>query len=97
MSPATAAPARHSPAWCVLRHGKYTGEEDQVHLSDSTFVRNTMVRLCMTVNPVTGAQDGPYVLLGTDEYTLEDTATLVEALSGLLFEAGRDPTPHAES
>lgn len=97
MTPAAAAPARHSPAWCVLPHGRYTEEEDQVHLSDSAFVHSTMVRLCMTINPVTGAQDGPFVLLGTDEYTLEDAATLVQALSGLLVAAGRDPTRHAES
>jgi hypothetical protein len=87
-------PARHSPAWCVLRHGDYSGEEDQVHISDSTFVRHTIVRLCMTVDPVTGAQDGPYVLVGSDEYSLEEAALLIESLTGLL-EAGRAPTPHA--
>ena len=94
MSSSGEAPARHTPAWCVLRHGDYTGEEDQVHVSDSTFVRSTMVRLCMTVDPVTGLQDGPYVLVGSDEYSLEDTALLIEALTKLL-DAVRSPTPRA--
>jgi hypothetical protein len=84
--------ARHTPAWCVLRHGDYTGEEDQVHVSDSTFVRYTMVRLCMTVDPVTGMQDGPYILLGSDEYSLEETALLIEALTSLL-DVGRATIP----
>lgn len=76
--------ARHTPAWCVLRHRDHTGEEDHVHVSDSSFVRYTMVRLCMTVDPVTRVQDGPYILLGSDEFSLEDTAHLIEALTSLL-------------
>jgi len=84
--------ARHTPGWCVLQHGAHAGEEDQVHVSDSTFVRYTMVRLCMTVDPVTWLQDGPYILLGSDEYSLEDTALLIEALTSLL-DLGRATIP----
>ena len=84
--------ARHTPAWCVLQHGDYTDDEDQVHVSDSTVVRHTMVRLCMTADPVTGMQDGPYILLGSDEYSIEDTALLIQALTSLL-DVGRATIP----
>lgn len=84
--------AGHAPAWCVTRHGDFTGDEDQVHVSDSTFVRYTMVRLCMTVDPLTGRQDGPYILLGSDEYSLEEAALLVQVLTSLL-DVGRATIP----
>ena len=88
------APAGHDPAWCVMRHGNYADEEDQVHISDPTFVRNTMLRLCMTVDPVTGVRDGPYVLIGSNEYDLADTALLIQTLTNLL-EVARAATGHA--
>ncbi len=82
------------PSWCAMRHGQHAGEEDQIHVSSSIFVHNSMVRMCMTTDPVTGMQDGPYVLIGSDEYTLAETSTLVDVLSSLLTQA-EDATPHA--
>lgn len=80
------------PTWCARRHGENTGEEDLVHISDSVFVRNTMIRLCTSIDPATGMQDGPYVLVGSEEYTLAETSTLVDVLTDLLAQAA---TPRA--
>lgn len=83
--------ARRCPSWCALRHGRYKGEEDLVHVSKARFVRNTMVRICMTMGHETGKRDGPVVLLGTDEYSLEEVVALVEVLRDLL-DLGGVPT-----
>jgi hypothetical protein len=82
------------PAWCVRRHGDQLGEEDLVHLSKSTFVRNVLVRLCATIDPHTGGQDGPYILVGGDEYTLAEGSDLADILAALVRQ-GRGVTPHA--
>lgn len=96
MGTSARATARCCPAWCILRHGGYAGEEDLVHVSAATFVHNTMVRLCATIDPATGLQDGPYVLLGGDEYTLDEAAALLDVLTSLL-EQTRIPSPRAGS
>jgi hypothetical protein len=88
--------AMRCPSWCVLRHGRYQGEEDLVHVSEARFVRNTMVRICMTMDHETGRRDGPFVLLGTDEYSLDEAAALVDVLRDLLS-LGRVPTPRVGS
>jgi hypothetical protein len=75
------------PAWCARRHGENAGEEDLVHISENVFVRNTMIRLCTTIDPGTGMQDGPYVLIGSDEFTLVETSTLVDVLNDFLAQA----------
>lgn len=84
------------PVWCALRHGDYTGEEDLVHISEATFLGNTSVRLCMTMDHETGKQDGPYVLLGGDEYSLHEAAALVDVLR-VLLDLGHIPIPRAGS
>ena len=81
----SAEPAEHCPGWCVLRHGEYADEEDLVHLSEVTFVRNTRVRLCMTTaGHDQGVEDGPYLLLGDEEYTLDEAADLLDLVESLL-------------
>lgn len=75
------------PAWCGRSHGEVTGEDDLVHLSEGRFVRGTFVRLCATVDPVTGVQDGPYVLVGESEYTVTQAGELVGALTEALAAA----------
>lgn len=75
------------PAWCVLGHGVQLGEEDQVHVSAQLCVRNTLIRLCTSIDPDTGLQDGPYVMMGADEYTLDEVDALVGALTSLAGEA----------
>jgi hypothetical protein len=78
------ATARRCPPWCVVRHGEYAGEEDLVHLSEASFVHHTTVRLCATIDHATGLQDGPYVLLGDDEYTLDEAVALLDVVTSLL-------------
>jgi len=65
------------PHWCITRHGVQQGEEDWVHLGESLHIAEGFsVRLCMSVDPQTGHQDGPYVLLGSTELTLPQAAAL---------------------
>jgi hypothetical protein len=89
------------PPWCVLDHGINLGEEDHVHVSSPLCVRDTFIRLCSSVDPQTGLQDGPYVLLGHHEYALHEVEQLVTALTSLIEEArtsrARIPRPRSSS
>ena len=82
----TARPAT-CPDWCARVHGEHVGEDDSVHVSGQLMVRRSLLRLCMTVDPETGAQDGPYVLVGSDEYTLHEADVLIAALTQLVDQA----------
>ena len=88
------APPATCPQWCVRRHEAQAGEDDRVHVSGTLQVRRTMLRLCMTVDPESGAHDGPYVLVGSDEYTLHEADVLIAALTELVDE-GRAVTAPA--
>lgn len=80
------------PPWCHQRHGELAGEEDTVHVSQRRTVGSTTVLLCAAASADTGDQDGPYVLVGEDEFSLPQTRALVEALlSAIALAAG--PTP----
>jgi len=81
------------PDWCARVHGEYPGEDDSLHVSGHLMVRRTLLRLCMTVDPGTGAQDGPYVLVGSEEYTLHEADVLIAALTQLVDQAARSPLP----
>jgi hypothetical protein len=72
------------PDWCVVRHGTYPGEEDHLHASAALQVRQTVLRLCSTIDPATGRKDGPYVLLGEQEYSLYEADALIDALTQLV-------------
>lgn len=74
------------PAWCALRHGQNAGEDGTLHVSGALLVRRTVLRLCMTHDPATGIQDGPWVLLGTQEYALHEAEALIDALTQLVDE-----------
>jgi hypothetical protein len=82
----TARPAT-CPDWCARRHGEHVGEDDSVHVSGQLMVRRSLLRLCMTVDPATGAQEGPFVLVGSDEYTLHEAEVLIAALTQLVDQA----------
>jgi hypothetical protein len=78
------------PTWCARRHGAAThagAAEDQVHVSGALQVRRTLLRLVSTVEAVAGVQDGPYVVVGRDEYTLHEAEVLIAALTQLVDEA----------
>ena len=79
------------PAWCVQRHGIRPGEDDLVHVSGVLLVRGTSLRLCTTIDPVTQAADGPYILMGAEEYTLHEADVLIDALTHLV-DAGMELT-----
>jgi hypothetical protein len=76
------------PRWCVTHHGIQLGEEDWIHTSEPVPVAEGLVaRLCMSIDPDTGIQDGPHVLIGTSECTLSETAVLGGSLLALVDDA----------
>lgn len=79
--PVTSSPC---PRWCVTQHGVHLGEEDWIHSSAPVPVDEELVaRLCMSVDPNTGAEDGPFVLIGTSEYTVAEARALGRSLMTL--------------
>ena len=80
------------PPWCVADHGRHPGEDDRVHTGESVELADgVLARLCLSVDPRTGAPDGPYVLVGWSEYTLDEAAALGSALIAMA-RAGSDAT-----
>src|SRR5687767_8722800 len=81
------------PSWCVAPHGMHRGEEDWVHTSEPLPLTDRVVaRLCMTVDPVTETQDGPYVLIGGTELTpaqANDIGLAMQALADVARATGR--------
>ena len=72
------------PAWCVTRHGMHLGEEDWVHSGAPIEVaRDVTARLHLSVDPGTGVRDGPYLLVGTTEYTPAEAEDLGAAIVAL--------------
>lgn len=72
------------PTWCARTHGELHGEEDTVHVSDHATAGNMMLRMCATIDPATGEEDGPYLLLGVSELTLDQAQELIDALRTLI-------------
>jgi hypothetical protein len=70
----------------VLRHGTHTGEEDQVHVGSALLVRHDVLRLVATIDPDTGATEGPFVLMGSEELALYEAEALIGALTQLVDE-----------
>jgi hypothetical protein len=80
------------PAWCARRHGEHVGEDDGVHVSGALQVRRTILRLVATVDQESGVQEGPFILVGPDEYTLHEADVLIAALTQLVDEGRGDVT-----
>lgn len=77
------APAgqRTCPTWCRTRHGAAAGEDDWLHVSEPLVLADDVIaRLCMSVDPRTDEADGPYVIVGTREYSLAEAAELGASL-----------------
>ena len=69
------------PPWCTVDHGVQAGEEDWLHVSAPVFLTDGVAaRLCLSIDPESGAQDGPFVVIGSTEYTLAEAAGLGVAL-----------------
>ena len=84
------------PAWCTTEHDVFVGEDDNFHLGAPLHLTpEVLVRLCTTVDRETGAADGPYVIVSSDnsddEWTLERTRDIGEAFIALV-EAAQSPT-----
>lgn len=72
---------RTCPAWCRTRHGSAAGEDDWLHVSEPLVLADDVIaRLCMSVDPRTDEADGPYVIVGTREYSLAEAAELGASL-----------------
>jgi hypothetical protein len=87
----TGKPERSSgcPHWCTTVHGVLQGEEDAVHHGDPVLLDDdTTARMCMSIDPSTGERDGPYILIGSREYSLDQAAELGAQLTALTA-AGR--------
>lgn|GEM_PF-5181396 len=74
--------------WCVSEHGSTAGEEDWVHESEPCSVAaGVTARLCMSIDPVIGAQDGPYVVIDVavdaPEYTLPEAEAFAASMIAL--------------
>lgn len=91
--------APRCPDWCVAPHGRYRGEEDWLHLGEPLRLTREGLRaqLCLSVDPETGAEDGPYVLIGATEYTPVAAAALGRALIGLAELVLETPSPESSS
>ncbi len=73
------------PSWCVAGHRADLGEEDWLHSSEPVpFIDAVPARLVMSIDPDTGEVDGPYVLIGTAEYSLTEASASAARLLGLV-------------
>ncbi len=69
------------PAWCTAEHGIYAGEDDHLHTGAPLYLTTEVtVRLCATIDPASGATDGPYVIVDSDEWTPEQARAVGHAL-----------------
>ena len=79
------------PAWCTRRHGNQ--EEAAVHVSGALQVGRTILRLVVTSDAATAVQDGPFVLVGEQEYTLHQAEVLIGSLTQLVDQAREVSAP----
>jgi hypothetical protein len=76
------------PSWCAHGHGVHRGEEDWLHLSEPLpIAEGVSARLCLSIDPSTRAQDGPYMVIGTHEYTLAQAEALGASLLAMAKQA----------
>ncbi len=86
---AVAPPAAACPSWCVNSHGDHGGEEDWVHTGDLLNLADGVdAHGCMSVDPVTGAVDGPFVIIGWRQYTPEQAEALARSLLDMARRVG---------
>jgi hypothetical protein len=86
MTKLKAAKPADCPTWCVQEHGTRQGEDDAIHVSVELLVRGVSLRLCTTIDPATQQTEGPYVLVGGEEYSLHEADALIDALTQLVDE-----------
>ena len=89
------------PRWCRTEHGELDGEENHLHTGASLRLADGVTAyLCATIDPYTGATDGPYILVESEEWSLDRARSIGQALIALA-DSGTPPgqtEPHlAES
>jgi len=57
-------------------------------------VRGTVLQLCLTHDPGTDTRDGPYLLVGQEEFSLHEADALIDALTQLV-DRGTGVSPRA--
>jgi hypothetical protein len=73
------------PSWCAHGHGVHRGEEDWLHLSEPLpIAEGVSARLCLSIDPLTRAEDGPYMVIGTYEYSLPQAQALGASLLAMV-------------
>lgn len=78
------------PPWCVTPHGLVTGEDDWVHSGEPLPLADGVHALpCVSVDPGTGAADGPYVVIGWSQYTPAQAEELGAALIAMAHRVRR--------
>jgi hypothetical protein len=86
----------HCPGWCSTMHGTSLGEEDWIHVGEPLPIADgTLAQLCISIDPDTGVEDGPYVLIGSAEYTLAEAVALGTALVALAAAGSASDAPGA--
>ncbi len=79
-------------AWQPVRR-VHLGEEDWVHTGEPLPIADgVLARTCMSVDPDTGTMDGPYVIVGWRQYSLDEAEALGASLIALA-RSGRAVTP----
>jgi hypothetical protein len=78
------SPRGACPPWCVAPHGTQLGEEDWVHTSEPLALTDrVLARVCMTLDPTSEVLDGPWVLIGSAEFTPYEANEVGLALQAL--------------
>lgn len=78
------------PPWCVQTHDSDEPDQGQVHIGEPLHLSDGVTaRLCMSVDARGQVEDGPYVLVGEEEYTLEEVSALGAALITMAAGAAR--------
>ncbi|MFC0678393.1 DUF6907 domain-containing protein [Lysobacter korlensis] len=81
------------PRWCAAPHGAFAGEEDWIHESEPlVLTEGVSARLRMSVDPASRVEDGPYLFIGSSEYTLHAAGALATSLAALAAEGMRSLT-----
>lgn len=77
-------PRAACPPWCATGHGVHLGEDDWVHLGEPVpLTEGVSAQLCMTIDPSATIEDGPYVVVGSSEYTLPEAQALGASLMAM--------------
>jgi hypothetical protein len=95
LKPASAP--RDCPSWCTIEHGVFPGEDDHLHTGAPLYLTATVTAfLCATVDPCAVAADGPYLFVNSEEWTLDHTRSIGQALTAsptLATDPPHRPTP----